>query len=96
MNDQIITGDAGGTLCVRSIDKPALFNSFACHRDAIRAVAVRPTEGVFCTGSRDKTVCLWQLNEDGPRAIWTAGHPEEVSHVAFNNSGTIVAAAGVQ
>lgn len=93
LNDQIITGDAGGTLCVRSIDKPALFNSFACHRDAIRAVAVRPTEGVFCTGSRDKTVRLWQLNEDGPRAVWTAGHPEEVSHVAFNNSGTIVAAA---
>ena len=62
LHDHIITGDAGGKLCVRSIEEPALFKCFTCHSLAILGLAVCPDEGVFCTGSRDKKVCLWTGN----------------------------------
>jgi WD40 repeat protein len=63
------------------------------HNDLVRSVAFRPGGTMLASGSRDRSVRLWDLNT--ARCVWVLkGHADEVDSVAFSPNGKILASGG--
>ena len=57
------------------------------------ALAVHPSQGIFATGSDDKTVRIWNMTERSP--VISCGTPHPVRSLAFSPDGGQLA-AGMQ
>lgn len=61
------------------------------HTPVNKAFAVSPTEAIFATGHADGTVQIRPIGRGSPTIF--KGSPWQVSHLAFDSSGTYLAAA---
>src|SRR5262249_42896523 len=61
---------------------------FQAHEDAVEALAFSPDGAMFATGSKDRTVRLWQLEADSVRELLTLpSSTGPVSALAFHPNG---------
>ena len=60
------------------------------HSGIDNSVAFNKTGTILASGSKDKTVKLWNVESETDIATLT-GHSDYVNSVAFNSSGTILA-----
>ncbi|CAL1532355.1 unnamed protein product [Lymnaea stagnalis] len=56
---QILTGDAGGNLCLWDMDRGQVAQTLHAHKGAITCMDLR-CEGTLLTGGSDRTVMLWK------------------------------------
>ncbi|MBN1590307.1 MAG: WD40 repeat domain-containing protein [Pirellulales bacterium] len=76
----------------KSTEPPLLF-TLTGHARPVCALVFSPDGRTLATGSKDKTVRLWDV--DGGRMIWAKQeHTEEVNCVAFSPDGLTLASAG--
>ena len=57
------------------------------HDEQVYSVAFHPVEAHVVSGSRDKTICMWDIMT-GKRIRILSGHEDVVRSVAFNSDGT--------
>lgn len=63
------------------------------HRSTIRSIAVSPDDRYIASGSKDRTVRVWEI-ETG-REVWSeTAHAQETGAVAFSPDGETLATAG--
>lgn len=83
---------------VATTAKPALpafskMRSLPGHLEYVNTVAFSPKVGMVASGSRDKTVQLWDVETGDRTKIWRK-HTEYVSSVAFSPTGASLASGG--
>jgi WD40 repeat protein len=62
------------------------------HAETVTALALSPDGKTLVTGSRDKSIRVWDLNTT--KVIRTLqGHTDEITSLAFNKDGTMLASA---
>lgn len=60
------------------------------HEDAVLSVAIAPNGQTVASGSRDKTIKIWNL-ETGTLIRTLRGHSEAVNTVSFSDNGNLIA-----
>jgi len=67
-------------------------NTLGGHSDSVYALALSPDGKTLVTGSKDKTVRIWDLNTS--KVIRTLqGHSDEITSLAFSKDGTQLASS---
>jgi WD40 repeat protein len=92
---QLVSGSNDGTAIVWNIDTDGL--SYHCstekHIEAVSAVALNVSGGVFATGS-NLYVRFWDIETCEPLSPRLSGHEEDIRTLAFNANGTLLASGG--
>jgi len=75
----------------------ALSYTFEEHSDLINSVEFSPDGKTFVTGSRDKTIKLWNSSASGSKGVIRTfkGHSDTVSEVRFSSNGENLISGGV-
>lgn len=74
-------------------DSGDLLRLYEGHAFRVNSVAFHPDGNLLVSGSRDRTVNLWDLEGDHPSET-LRGHSEDVNTVAFSPDGSLLASAG--
>jgi WD40 repeat protein len=94
--DRLAAGYSNGSIRIWGVEDGALQQTIRSQSQAISGLAYSPDGRWLVTGSRDKTLVLWRLDEaDGgatPALIYT-GHLGPVTSVDFSPQGNLVASA---
>nr|GEV76421.1 transducin beta-like protein 3 [Tanacetum cinerariifolium] len=61
----------------------------AVHDKDINAIAIAPTDGLVCTGSQDRTACIWKLPDLTPGVV-LRGHKRGIWSVEFSPVDQVV------
>eukprot|EP00002_Diphylleia_rotans_P039048 TRINITY_DN8962_c0_g5_i1.p1 TRINITY_DN8962_c0_g5~~TRINITY_DN8962_c0_g5_i1.p1 ORF type:complete len:2655 (+),score=509.32 TRINITY_DN8962_c0_g5_i1:116-8080(+) len=78
----------GRDLCIRRWDLAtgACINTFGGHTKPVTCIVMHPTrssEGHFCSGSLDGTICMWTITEDGHDSKSIDAHLDGVVQLRF-------------
>lgn len=78
----LATGSADGRLIVWSTSTLESLRAHAQHRDAVTALAFRRGTNTLFSGSKDRTIKIWEIGDDGGSYLETLfGHQDEVVDV---------------
>ncbi|MBI5787516.1 MAG: caspase family protein [Candidatus Schekmanbacteria bacterium] len=69
------------------------WESFKGHNNDVQAVAFTPDEKLVASGSQDKTIKIWRV-EDGHLLAVIVGHKDWVNALAFSPKGNYLVSAG--
>ncbi|MBR8837823.1 MAG: WD40 repeat domain-containing protein [Stigonema ocellatum SAG 48.90 = DSM 106950] len=75
-------------------EPPQLLQSFTGHSHVVRSLAVSADGKILVSGSRDKTIKIWQL-ETGELIHTLTGHRDEVYVITLSPDGQILASGSV-
>src|SRR3990172_9554715 len=64
--------------------------AFKGHTDVIRSVSFSPDGSLLASGSDDKIICLWRV-ENGKLLQTFKGHTQWIRSVAFSSDGSLLA-----
>jgi WD40 repeat protein len=78
---------------LRTGTQPVLTLTLAGHTNLVASVAISPDGQTVASGSRDKTIQLWNL-KTGELLGTLTGHSDRVTCVTFSSGGQILASAG--
>ncbi|MEB3831763.1 serine/threonine-protein kinase [Phormidium sp. CCY1219] len=93
--DLLFASGSYGAVRVWEVQTGKLVYNLSAHKDWVKALAISPDGGTLATGSADKTIRLWNL-ENGSRMLTIAGpgaHWGPVNALAFSPDGRILASA---
>jgi WD40 repeat protein len=83
-------GSGDGAIQLLEIDSGKILDTYRGHTDAVTAVAFAPGGTRFVSGSRDKTVRLWDVkNPEQSLKTWSE-HQGAVGGVAISTDGTMM------
>ncbi len=85
------TFEASITLLTALESNPHIKTFLTGHTDAVRSVAISPDGMLVASGSRDKTILLWDLATHQPIGGPLHGHTGWVNTLAFNPNGSMLA-----
>lgn len=80
---------------LRTRTPPVLALTLAGHTNLVASVAISPDGRTIASGSRDRTIQLWDLNTAELLGALT-GHSDRVTCVTFSSDGQILASAGAE
>jgi WD40 repeat protein/serine/threonine protein kinase len=72
---------------------PTIISYLRGHTDGVRSIAVSPDGHILVSGSRDKTLRLWNLDTHQAIGQPLEGHTDVVNSVAFSPDGKLIASA---
>ncbi|GAB5403004.1 MAG: hypothetical protein Aurels2KO_12350 [Aureliella sp.] len=88
-----VTGTAG-SVTIASLKDGSIKHQITGHTDAIYCANLSPDNALLATGSYDRTVILWKLNETQPEQIHTfTGHNGAIYDLDFSPDGSVLATA---
>jgi len=83
-------GRGDGAIQLVEIDSGKILDTYREHADAVTAVAFVPGGTRFVSGSRDKTVRLWDVKTPEKSLTTWTGHQSAVGGVAISSDGRMV------
>ncbi|HTK06577.1 MAG TPA: WD40 repeat domain-containing protein [Ktedonobacteraceae bacterium] len=66
-------------------------HTFKQHADDVRCLTFSPDDRFLASGSRDCTICLWDIKKRGAPLHILHGHTQEVTTLAFSPDGKLLA-----
>jgi guanine nucleotide-binding protein G(I)/G(S)/G(T) subunit beta-1 len=94
--NHILTASGDSTLCKWNVETGRVLDTFAEHSQDVMCMALSPDNpNMFCSGSVDKTVKVWDLRSSKAATHTFSGiHEDDVNGVDFGVNNTIGTASG--
>jgi len=89
-NKTLVVGERNGKLLLWKDYN--FIRSINAHRERVLSVSFNRQGTILASASQDKTIKLWELNNDKEVKTLT-GHSDQVNSISFNSAGTLLGSA---